>query len=188
MQVLQLDQQGYPQDWLSPREAAMYYATDSICWTVGDVCATLRGGMNAVSGIQSRIDVHPIIAVNGASKTNLFDVVPSLTNTKLFARDRWTCAYCGSVHPGGAGLTRDHIYPRGRGGEDRWINVASACRGCNHRKNCRTPEEAKMPLLFAPYSPSVFEGFILSGRNIRGDVHDWLATRVSKNSRWYAVH
>jgi hypothetical protein len=41
-----------------------------------------------------------------------------------------------------------------------------------------------MPLLFAPYAPSVFEGFLLAGRNIRGDVHDWLTSRVGAHSRW----
>lgn len=188
MQVLQLDRNGYPTNWLTPREAAMYYATDSICWTLGDVCSTLRGGMNSVTGCQSRIDVHPIIAVTGASTINLFDVVPSLTNPKLFARDLWTCAYCGTVHPGGAGLTREHIYPRARGGDNDWINTTSACRPCNHRKACRTPEEAKMPLLFAPYVPSVFEDFLLKGRNVQGEAYEFLVSRVSKNSRWATAH
>jgi len=188
MQVLQLTREGMPSAWLSPREAAMYYATDSICWTMGDVCTTLRGGMNSVTGTQSRLDIHPIIAVNGVSSINLFDITPTLTNDKLFARDRWTCAYCGSVHPGGIGLTRDHICPRGQDGEDVFSNVISACRGCNHFKACRTPEQARMPLLFAPYTPSVFEDFLLKGRNVQGEAYDFLTSRVSKNSRWYTVH
>lgn len=41
-----------------------------------------------------------------------------------------------------------------------------------------------MKLLFAPYAPSVFEGFMLAGRYIRGDVHDWLISRVGAHSRW----
>lgn len=185
MDALLLDVHGRPQDWISPKAAALYYATDSVSWTVGEVFATLRGGMNAQTGLQSRIDIHPIIAVNGASPVNLFDAVPSLTNEKLFKRDRYQCSYCGTVHPNGVGLTREHIIPRGQNGVDDWINVTSACRGCNTRKACRTPEEARMPLLFAPYVPSVFESFLLSRRNIRGDVHEWLASRVGKNSRWY---
>ncbi len=155
MQILQLDRQGYPQNWIHPEKAAIYYATDSVAWTVGDVCDSLRGGTNAVTGLQSRIDVHPIIAVDGASRVNLFDAVPTLTNRALFKRDLWTCAYCGSVHPNGVGLTRDHIMPRSRGGTCAWQSVISACRSCNGRKDCRTPEEAGMPLLFRPYVPSV---------------------------------
>ena len=88
MQVLQLDINGFPQDWVSKEQAALYYATDSVAWTVGDVLTTLRGGINTRTGRQSVIDVHPIIAVNGASKVNLFDAVPTL---KMCIRDRWKC-------------------------------------------------------------------------------------------------
>lgn len=87
MQILQLDVQGRPQEWITPQEAACYYATDSVAWTVGEVCTTLRGGMNAVTGRQSTIDVHPILATTGASRVNLFDAVPCLTNFKLFRRE-----------------------------------------------------------------------------------------------------
>ncbi len=73
------------------------------------------------------------------------------------------------------------------GGPDVWSNVVAACRSCNTRKANRTPERAGMPLMFMPYVPSVFEGFLLAGRNIRGDVHEWLASRVSRGSRWAMV-
>jgi hypothetical protein len=183
MQILQLDIQGMPQAWLSPQEAAVHYATDSVSWTVGEVATTLRGGFNAQLGRQSVLDIHPIIALNGASSVNLFDVVPSLSNAKLFRRDRMTCAYCGQLF-GPHDLTREHIVPVSRDGPDTWCNVVAACRSCNTRKAARTPEQARMPLLFAPYVPSVFEDFLLAGRNIRGDVHEWLASRVGRGSRW----
>lgn len=183
MQVLQLDVKGMPQEWISPEAAAVYYATNTVAWTVGEVFKTLHGGTNAASGLQSTIDLHPIIATNGASRVNLFDAVPSLTNFKLFRRDRMTCAYCGGLF-GVCSLTREHIVPRSLGGVDDWLNVVSACKSCNGRKADRTPEQALMPLLFAPYAPSIFEGFLLAGRNIHGDVHDWLASRVGRHSRW----
>jgi hypothetical protein len=183
MQILQLDVQGRPQDWITPQEAACYYATDSVAWTVGAVCTTLRGGMNAVTGRQSTIDVHPILATTGASRVNLFDAVPCLTNFKLFRRDRMTCAYCGGQFDDRC-LTREHIVPTSQGGPDNWLNVVCACRSCNGRKANRTPEQAHMPLLVAPYAPSVFEGFLLAGRTIRGDAQDWLASRVGRGSRW----
>lgn len=185
MQVLQLDINGFPQDWVSKEQAALYYATDSVAWTVGDVLTTLRGGINTRTGRQSVIDVHPIIAVNGASKVNLFDAVPTLTNKAIFRRDLMTCAYCASHHPDGRGLTRDHIVPRSRGGLDTWLNVCACCSGCNAHKGAKSLKQAGMQLLFAPYVPSIFEGYLLSGRNVRGDVHEWLAKRVSKSSRWY---
>jgi 5-methylcytosine-specific restriction endonuclease McrA len=113
---------------------------------------------------------------------NLFDCVPALNNAKLFRRDRMMCAYCGGEFRSDQ-LSREHIVPASRGGGDSWMNLVAACRGCNHRKAARTPEEARMPLLFAPYVPSVYEDFILRGRHIRADVHAWLAARLPKGSR-----
>ena len=183
MQILQLDVRGMPQEWITAEEAALHYATNSVAWTVGGVCTTLRGGTNAITGLQSRIDVHAIVATTGASRVNLFDAVPSLTNLKLFRRDHMTCAYCGGRFDDRR-LTREHILPVSQGGQDEWLNVVAACRGCNGHKANRTPEQASMRLLFAPYAPSIFEGFLLAGRNIQGDVHDWLASRVGRGSRW----
>lgn len=182
MQILQLDVQGVPQKWITAEAAALHYATGAVTWTVGDPCITLRGGTNARSGLQSLLEVHPIIALNGAAQVNLFDVVPALSNRKLFKRDRMTCGYCGQVFDERA-LTREHIVPVSRGGKDCWLNVLAACRSCNGRKRDRTPEQAKMPMLFAPYKPCVYEDFILAGRNVRADVHEWLAARVPKGSR-----
>lgn len=52
------------------------------------------------------------------------------------------------------------------------------CGGCNGREADRTPEEARMPLLYLPYVPSRFEAFLLEGRHVRADVHEWLAARL----------
>lgn len=180
--ILQLDVQGVPQSWVSPERAAGYYATDDVVWSVGETCLTLHGGVNASSGLQSRIDLAPIIAVKGCAKVNLFDLPPTLTNRKLFARDRFMCAYCGGVYKH-EDLTREHIHPRSRGGLDNWQSVVSACRGCNNLKADRFPHEAGMALLYAPYVPSLYEDFILSSRNIRADVMRWLLERVPKGSR-----
>ena len=182
MEILQLDVQGMPQAWLHAEQAALHYATENVAWTVGDVCLTLRGGMNALTGAQSTLELHPIIALSGAARINLFDCVPALSNAKLFRRDRMTCAYCGSIFRAEQ-LSREHIVPASRGGADSWMNLVTACRGCNHRKGARTPEQARMPLLFTPYAPSVYEDFILRGRHVRADVHAWLAARLPKGSR-----
>ena len=55
MDVLQLDISGRPQAWISPREAAVLYACDSVAWTLGDTFHVLRGGMQRSTGLQSRI-------------------------------------------------------------------------------------------------------------------------------------
>ena len=79
-----------------------------------------------------------------------------VTNTFLFARDNYTCQYCGRHDRAlgeREGLTRDHIHPVSRGGENTWTNVVTACSTCNMRKADRTPDEAGMALLKAPKEP-----------------------------------
>ncbi len=181
--VLQLDLQGTPQAWISLEQAAVHMATGAVAWTEGTgPLATLRGGYNVASGRQSLIEVFPIIALGGASRINLFDVAPGVTRGKLFRRDRCTCAYCGQRFAERA-LQAEHIVPESRGGGWTWMNLVSACASCNGRKANRTPEEARMPLLYLPYVPSRYEAFLLEGRHIRADVHEWLAARLPKGSR-----
>ena len=80
-------------------------------------------------------------------------------------------------------LQCEHILPESRGGRWAWMNLVTACGPCNGRKADRTPEEAGMPLVYLPYVPSRFEDFLLEGRHIRADVHEWLAARLPKGSR-----
>ena len=127
MDVLQLDISGRPQAWISPREAAVLYASDSIAWTLGDAFQVLRGGMQRSTGLQSRIELHPIVAVRGAIPSRAWRQAPALSNPKLFARDRGICAYCGG-HFHLDDLTREHIVPVSRGGADSWMNCITACR------------------------------------------------------------
>jgi len=181
--VLQLDIQGTPQAWISLEHAATHVSAGSVAWVDGDgALATLRGGFNVARGRQSVIDVFPIMALHGAPRVNLFDVVPAFAKNKLFRRDRQTCAYCGQRFQERE-LQCEHIVPEARGGKWTWMNLVTACAACNGRKACRTPEEAGMPLVYLPYVPSRFEDFLLEGRHIRADVHEWLASRLPKGSR-----
>lgn len=80
-----------------------------------------------------------------------------VTNTFLFARDDYTCQYCGrhrSELRGRQFLTRDHVLPVSRGGENLWSNVVTACSPCNNRKGDRLPVEAGLPLLRTPAEPN----------------------------------
>lgn len=182
-EVLQLDITGTPQSWMSLEDAAGHLVTGSVAWHLGDApLATLRGGMCAATGRQSILEVPPILALRGSSKINLFDLVPVFSKAKLVRRDRHQCAFCGEVFPESL-LTVDHIVPESKGGPLSWMNTVAACRDCNSRKDNRTPEQARMPLLYAPYVPSRVEDFILKGRNVRADVHEWLAAKLPKHSR-----
>src|SRR5256885_8963702 len=79
-----------------------------------------------------------------------------VTNTFLFARDRYRCQYCGR---GNAelkhreALTRDHVIPLSRGGTNDWTNVVTACSSCNTRKANKLPAEIGMHLLHVPVEP-----------------------------------
>jgi len=182
MDVLQLDISGRPQAWISPREAAVLYACDSVAWTLGETFHVLRGGLQRSTGLQSRIEVQPIIAVRGAVPSRAWRQAPALNNAKLFVRDRQVCAYCGGrFHFDN--LTREHIVPVSRGGLDTWMNCITACRTCNGQKGNRLPEEARMTLLYLPYIPSLHEDMILRGRRIVSDQMDFLLASVPRSSR-----
>jgi 5-methylcytosine-specific restriction endonuclease McrA len=80
-----------------------------------------------------------------------------VTNTFLFARDDYTCQYCGKHRRelrGRQFLTRDHVLPISHGGDNDWSNVVTACSPCNNRKGNRTPGEAHMPLRSIPGEPN----------------------------------
>ena len=182
MDVLQLDISGRPQAWISSREAAVLYASDAIAWTLGDAFHIMRGGMQRSTGLQSRIELHPIVAVRGAIPSRAWRQQPALSNGKLFARDRGCCAYCGGRFHFDE-LTREHIVPVSRGGTDSWMNCITACRACNGRKGNRLPEEARMAPLYLPYVPSLHEDMILRGRRIVADQMDFLLASVPRSSR-----
>ncbi len=185
MDVLQLDVSGRPQAWISPREAAVLYASDAVAWTLGDTFQVLRGGVQRLTGLQSRIEVHPIVAVRGAVPCRAWRTTPALSNPKLFARDRQVSAYCGGRFHTDE-LTREHIVPVSRGGQDSWMNCITACRACNGHKGSRLPEEARMSLLYLPYVPSLHEDMILRGRRIVSDQMDFLLACVPRSSRLHA--
>ncbi|MGH2762737.1 MAG: HNH endonuclease [Thermoleophilaceae bacterium] len=74
-----------------------------------------------------------------------------ITRRAVFARDRWTCQYCG--HERG-GLTVDHVIPRSRGGDSTWENIVTCCAPCNRRKGDRMPRQANMVPTRKPRAPS----------------------------------
>jgi 5-methylcytosine-specific restriction endonuclease McrA len=80
-----------------------------------------------------------------------------VTNTFLFARDEYSCQYCGkhrSQLKGRQFLTRDHILPLSRGGTNSWDNVVTSCSPCNNRKGNRLPNEAGLKLSRDPKEPN----------------------------------
>lgn len=181
--ILTLDMHGTPHRWITWQHACFYYAKNLVAWAAGHHSFTFHGGTNRLTGERSSITVDSIIAIKGKtlSGKSLFQV-PPLDNRELFHRDRHTCAYCGSEF-GSLRLTRDHVVPVSQGGRDVWMNVVTACRSCNQHKSGRTPEEAGMQLLYAPYVPNKAEYLILCNRSILADQMDFLARHVPTRSR-----
>ncbi|MEO8670605.1 MAG: HNH endonuclease [Tahibacter sp.] len=180
--VLSLDCNGRILDWMSWQDAVCLYVRGAVAWTLGDACLTIHGGMNRHSGEQSLIDLHPIVASRGHARPGSLEPAPALTNAALFARDHSLCMYCGQ-HFHKTSLTRDHVLPLSRGGQDEWENVVCACLHCNVRKGCRTPQQAHMPLLAVPYRPSWVEHLILSNRNILADQMQFLVGHLPRQRR-----
>jgi len=79
-----------------------------------------------------------------------------VTNTFLFARDRYSCQYCGrsvAQFRSRECLTRDHLVPLSRGGTNDWTNVTTSCSTCNTRKRNRLPHECGMHPRLTPHEP-----------------------------------
>ncbi|MBJ7347394.1 MAG: HNH endonuclease [Thermoleophilaceae bacterium] len=72
-----------------------------------------------------------------------------ITRRAVFARDDWSCQYCGRTGT----LTMDHVVPRSKGGGTSWDNVVACCAGCNRRKGDRLPDQAGMKLRTTPSQP-----------------------------------
>jgi 5-methylcytosine-specific restriction endonuclease McrA len=104
-----------------------------------------------------------------------------VTNTILFARDGYTCAYCGRHRDALRArefLTRDHVLPQSRfarrGEANTWDNCVTACSTCNNRKADRTPQEAGLALGTVPVEPHF--------------VHlEWSVRRLTELQRKYIV-
>ncbi|MGI8903960.1 MAG: HNH endonuclease [Solirubrobacteraceae bacterium] len=73
-----------------------------------------------------------------------------ITRRAVFARDDWTCQYCGAR----SNLTVDHVVPRCKGGPSSWENIVASCAPCNRRKGSALPRQAGMQLLKQPSTPN----------------------------------
>ena len=173
-----------PLEWVGYREAVRLISLGQVSYALGRKLFSIRGGINAVTGIRSKIDVQAIIASHGTHPhTQLFSesYTPPLSNQALFRRDQYLCLYCGEAFPHIL-LSRDHVNPLSQGGQDTWGNVVTACKRCNNHKAGRTPEQAGMQLLAIPFTPTHAEYVYLQGRRILSDQMDFLLAHFPRNS------
>ncbi|MEM6301631.1 MAG: HNH endonuclease [Pseudomonadota bacterium] len=178
--ILKLDLAGQPRGWLTLYEAVSAYARGDVVYGIGEPLPPVFGGIQRLSGIRSRIDLQPIVALEGRIRQGFS---PPLCNRTLFRRDDHRCLYCGTQHPRSE-LTRDHVLPISRGGTDRWENVVAACKRCNWQKDNKTPEEAHMPLLAVPFRPNSYEWHFLAKERILADQMEYLSQQFKAQRDW----
>jgi hypothetical protein len=184
-QVLRTDVAGMPLEWIGYQDAVRLITLGQVSYSLGSTVYRIRGGVNALTGKQSYVDVDAIIASHGTHPhAHLFadSYTPPLSNPALFRRDQFVCLYCGEQFPHGK-LSRDHVKPLSQGGIDTWVNVVTSCKRCNNHKAGRTPEQAGMQLLAIPFTPTHAEYVYLQGRRILADQMEFLMAHFPRNSR-----
>ena len=93
-----------------------------------------------------------------------------ITRRAVFARDGWSCQYCGSR----SNLTVDHVIPRSKGGAASWDNIVACCAPCNRRKGDHLPAQANMHPRRAPKTPSPHIFIHVATPSIPASWRQWL--------------
>lgn len=183
-QVLRTDIAGMPLEWIGYQDAVRLITLGQVSYSLGSTVYRIHGGINALSGMRSSVDVDAIIATQGTHPhAHLFadSYTPPLSNPALFRRDQYLCLYCGEQFSH-SHLSRDHVNPLSQGGVDTWANVVTSCKRCNNHKAGRTPEQAGMELLAIPFTPTHVEYVYLQGRRILTDQMEFLLAHFPRNS------
>ena len=113
--ILRLDVAGQPRGWITAHEAISAYAKVDVIYGIGATLPPYFGGIQRLTGTRSRIELQPIVAIQGRV---IQGFSPPLCNRTLFRRDDHRCLYCGQQYTR-ADLTRDHVLPTSCGGTDR---------------------------------------------------------------------
>ena len=103
-----------------------------------------------VNTVTEKFQLPSVIALKKVVKFHFTTMACKRQN--VFWRDNNQCQYCANYFPIDK-LTIDHILPRSKGGKNTWLNLTTACKKCNQKKGSRSPEEANMMLIRAPYKP-----------------------------------
>lgn len=98
-----------------------------------------------------------------------------ITRRAVFARDGWSCQYCGSR----SNLTVDHVIPRSKGGPSTWDNIVASCAPCNRRKADRLPAQAGMHPRKAPRPPHAHVFIAVAAPRIPAAWKQWLPAEAA---------
>lgn len=195
--VLVLTRDYQPSEWTDRNDAITREVTGEVVAHLGEDIIMYRGGINALTGKQSEVVTSTIIVVDGVAHQKRHRMT-ALTNSSLFQRDRYMCAYCGGIFDKSV-LTCDHVMPVSKGGKNAWMNVVTACKPCNGMKANLMPGQElpqhvwspqgtrTMDPLYVPYVPCAAEAMIMKGRTILADQMAFLLDRIvhKETSRLY---
>ena len=113
---------------------------------IGYISRDMRKGHSTVYRVhvKSIVESSEAIESHRFSMTNAWqftewDILRSNIAPRVYARDSYTCVYCGADDD----LTIDHITPQSRGGGHGIDNLVTACRSCNSSKGSKTITEWK---------------------------------------------
>ncbi len=146
----------------------IYLGKADVLHAQGELRATTNGttvaAMRSVEG-----DVLPapsVVKLRHHVKRPLPEL--KLSRRSVFARDNFTCQYCGMTSKE---LTIDHVVPKRHGGGMHWENLVACCRRCNTKKGDKTPEKAGMKLMRAPRRPR-YTPYISLNKYVAGTKHE----------------
>ena len=184
--ILALDAGGVPHSWIDHEKAAYYITKGLVMYEPSNVQYTMKGGTSRMTCEQSTLNLKTMIAIKGA--TGSLEGKKRLPYPKadtLFRRDHYVCCYCGQKYRKPQ-LQMEHVLPVSKGGKNTWLNMVTACEGCNSYKMDRTPQEADMKMYYQPYVPNFAEFLILSNVALTEDQQIYLQQFIKNdNSRWH---
>ena len=132
------------------------YAPMMVCTAKRAICMDVLNKIDVLANYEEKVN-SPSITLNLPSVVKIREFVKydnlsvDLSRKNILSRDEHLCQYCGDKN---SPLTIDHILPKGRGGQDSWENLVTACKSCNQIKGNKTPEEANMQLKRKPKRPN----------------------------------
>lgn len=155
-QVIVLNADGQFLNTVTWQEGVTLLYTEKAVVVTENIERVLRSAGNRFT--QEVIEMFaPLVIQLKRMVTKIFKPRTGYNRQNVFARDNWTCQYCGIEKADldqGQKLTIDHVVPRAQGGKTNYENCVTSCCTCNGKKADRTPDEAGMKLKRAPIKPS----------------------------------
>jgi len=125
-----------------------------------------EGNIFLVSAEGARVNAPSVVKLRSHVKRPLPEL--KLSRRSIFARDNYTCQYCGST---GKDLTIDHVVPKRLGGGMAWENLVACCRRCNTKKGDKPAEKVGMKLVRQPRRPR-YTPYISLNKYVAGTKHE----------------